>query len=280
MNVTRTSAADASAVSLNQAALTLDNLTVSYRQHPALHHVSGRFARGSLTAVIGPNGAGKSTLLKSLAALVPVDRHSKVSRAPGLRLAYLPQHSELDRSFPLAVRDCVLMGLWAQTGAWGQASAPMLAQVDAALHTVGLQGFEHRPVGTLSSGQLQRALFARLLVQDADIILLDEPFNAVDSKTTAGLLTLVQQWHRQGRTVVAVLHDHAQVHAHFAQTLLLARECIAWGATAEVLTPANLQRASAMAEAWDEAAALCDANGERNGPAFDTLLAQRLAGAE
>ena len=248
--------------------------------HWALKDVGFELRRGQCLGVIGDNGAGKSTLLKSLAALVPVDRHSKVSRAPGLRLAYLPQHSELDRSFPLAVRDCVLMGLWAQTGAWGQASAPLLAQVDAALHTVGLQGFEHRPVGTLSSGQLQRALFARLLVQDADIILLDEPFNAVDSKTTAGLLTLVQQWHRQGRTVVAVLHDHAQVHAHFAQTLLLARECIAWGATAEVLTPANLQRASAMAEAWDEAAALCDANGERNGPAFDTLLAQRLAAAE
>jgi len=87
----------------------------------------------------------------------------------------------------------------------------MLARVDAALEAVGLQGFERRPVGTLSSGQLQRALFARLLVQDADLILLDEPFNAVDSKTTAGLLTLVQQWHRQGRTVIAVLHDDAQV---------------------------------------------------------------------
>lgn len=280
MKFTRTSSADTSEVSPNQAALTLDNLTVSYRQHPALHHVSGAFARGSLTAVIGPNGAGKSTLLKSLAALVPVDHHSRMVRAPDLRLAYLPQHSELDRSFPLAVRDCVLMGLWAQTGAWGRASAPMLARVDAALHTVGLQGFEHRPVGTLSSGQLQRALFARLLVQDADIILLDEPFNAVDSQTTASLLTLVQQWHHQGRTVVAVLHDHAQVHAHFPSTLLLARECIAWGPTAVALTPANLHRARAMAEAWDEAAALCDANSERNAPAFNTVLAQRLAATE
>jgi zinc/manganese transport system ATP-binding protein len=149
--------------------------------------------------------------------------------------------------------------------------------VDAALEAVGLQGFERRPVGTLSSGQLQRALFARLLVQDADLILLDEPFNAVDSKTTAGLLTLVQQWHRQGRTVIAVLHDDAQVREHFPQTLLLARECIAWGATAEVLTEANLQRARAMAEAWDETAAICDIDGEVNGLDFDTLLARRLA---
>lgn len=258
-------------------AITLQNLTVSYRRHPALHHVSGHFARGSLTAVIGPNGAGKSTLLKSLVGLVPLDRHSNIQHAPALRLAYLPQHSELDRSFPLAVRDCVLMGLWAQTGAWGRASAPQLARVDAALQAVGLQGFEHRTVGTLSSGQLQRALFARLLVQDADIILLDEPFNAVDSKTTAGLITLVQQWQRQGRTVIAVLHDDAQVKEYFPQTLLLARECIAWGATADVLTRANLARARTMAETWDETAAICDIDGQVNGQDFDTLLAQRLA---
>jgi zinc/manganese transport system ATP-binding protein len=240
------------ALPVGAAAIELHNLTVSYRRHPALHHVSGHFARGSLTAVIGPNGAGKSTLLKSLAGLVKTEPHGHITRAPGLRLAYLPQHSELDRSFPLNVRDCVLMGLWAQTGAFGSATPAMLARVDAALEAVGLQGFERRPVGTLSSGQLQRTLFARLLVQDADLILLDEPFNAVDSKTTAGLLTLVQQWHRQGRTVVAVLHDDAQVQEHFPQTLLLARECIAWGATAEVLTDANLQRARAMAEAWED----------------------------
>ena len=262
------------------AAITLENLTVSYRQHPALHPISGTFMRGSLTAVIGPNGAGKSTLLKSLAALVPIDRQSHVLCAPDLRLAYLPQHSELDRSFPLDVRDCVLLGLWAQTGAVGGATSAMLAQVNAALHTVGLQGFERRPVGTLSSGQLQRALFARLLVQDAHIILLDEPFNAVDSKTTAGLLNLVQQWHRQGRTVVAVLHDDALVQAHFPQCLLLARECMAWGATSQVLTEANLQRARAMAEAWDEAAALCDGKDGRKATAFEKRRAHRLPAPE
>ncbi|HCX82841.1 MAG: ABC transporter [Curvibacter sp. RIFCSPHIGHO2_12_FULL_63_18] len=258
-------------------AITLHNLTVSYRRHPALHHVSGHFARGALTAIIGPNGAGKSTLLKSLARLVPVAPHARITHALGERLAYLPQHSELDRSFPLGVRDCVLMGLWAQTSAWGSATAPMLARVDAALEAVGLQGFEHRTVGTLSSGQLQRALFARLLVQDAQTILLDEPFNAVDSQTTAALLALVRQWHRQGRTVIAVLHDDAQVREYFPHTLLLARECIAWGPTAEVLTDPNLQRARAMAEAWDETAAICDIDGQVNGQDFDTLLAQRLA---
>lgn len=239
------------------ALVTLHNLTVSYRKHPALHHVSGHFLAGSLTAVLGPNGSGKSTLLKSIAGLVPLDGQGRIDRAPRLRMAYLPQHSEMDRSFPLDVRDCVFMGLWTQTGAWGRATPAMQLKVEAALEAVGLQGFERRPMGTLSSGQLQRALFARLLVQDAELILLDEPFNAVDNKTSTGLLALVQQWQRQGRTVVAVLHDDAMVREYFPQTMLLARECVAWGPTAEVLTDAKLQCARAMAEAWDETAAPC-----------------------
>jgi zinc/manganese transport system ATP-binding protein len=143
-------------------------------------------------------------------------------------------------------------------GAFGSVNRAMLTQVDAAIHTVGLQGFEGRALGTLSSGQLQRALFARMLVQDAQLILLDEPFNAVDSKTTASLLQLVHQWHAEQRTVIAVLHDDAQVRSHFPQTLLLAREVVGWGPTDEVLTDANVQRARNMAEAWDENAALCE----------------------
>ena len=130
--------------------------------------------------------------------------------------------------------------------------------VDAALQTVGLQGFERRAVGSLSSGQFQRVMFARMLVQDAQLILLDEPFNAVDAKTTARLLALVRQWHQEQRTVIAVLHDDAQVRQYFPQTLLLARELVAWGPTGDVLTEANLQRARAMAEAWDETAEVCE----------------------
>ena len=242
--------------------ITLDNLTVSYRQHPALHHISGQFAPGSLTAVIGPNGSGKSTLLKSIVGLLPIEggRSGGALRVQPerQRMAYLPQMSEIERSFPMNVRDCVLLGHWGVVGAFGSVSKAKLAQVDAAIHTVGLQGFEGRALGTLSSGQLQRALFARMLVQDAQLILLDEPFNAVDSKTTASLLQLVRQWHTEQRTVIAVLHDDAQVRSHFPQTLLLAREVVGWGPTAEVLTDANVQRARTMAEAWDENAALCE----------------------
>ena len=241
---------------VGQPAITLDNLTVSYRQHPALHHLSTLVARGSLTAVVGPNGAGKSTLLKSIMGLLPT-APGQVVLGTSDRVAYLPQLSELDRSFPITVRDCVLLGCWPASGTGGSVSAAQLARADAALHTVALQGFERRTVGSLSSGQLQRVLFARLLVQNADLILLDEPFNAVDSHTAARLMVLVQQWHRAGRTVLAVLHDDAQIHQHFKRTLLLARELVAHGPTAEVMTPALLQRARGMAEAWDETAPWC-----------------------
>jgi zinc/manganese transport system ATP-binding protein len=248
-----------------EPAVTLNNLTVSYRQHPALHHISGSFARGSLTAVVGPNGAGKSTLLKSIAGLLPLSGGAQrgtpgaalLTPIPRSRMAYLPQLAEIDRGFPIDVRDCVLLGHWGTSGAWGAVTPAMLQGVDAALQAVGLQGFEYRNVGSLSSGQLQRVLFARLLVQDAELILLDEPFNAVDSKTTAALLALVQQWHGQQRTIIAVLHDDTLVRQYFPQTLLLARELVGWGPTDQTLTEPNLRRARAMAEAWDEAAERC-----------------------
>ena len=237
--------------------VTIDNLTVSYRQHPALHHISGQFANGALTAVIGPNGSGKSTLLKSIMGLLKPSGGRIHTSTPPERIAYLPQMTEIDRSFPLQVRDCVLMGCWNAVGAWGGVSADMLARADAAIHTVGLEGFERRTVGSLSSGQFQRALFARLLMQDAELILLDEPFNAMDSRTTAALLELIHQWQAQGRTVIAVLHDDEQVKAHFEQTVLLARELVAWGPTAQVLTAPHLQRARLLAEAWDDNADIC-----------------------
>lgn len=237
--------------------VTLDNLTVSYRQHPALHHISGQFVSASMTAVIGPNGSGKSTLLKTIVGQLRAGAGKVAVSAQPARVAYLPQLSEIERAFPLDVRDCVALGCWPARGAWGGLGAAQINQVDSALAEVGLEGFEHRPIDSLSSGQLQRVLFARLMVQDAELILLDEPFNAIDSKTAAALMGLVKTWHGQQRTVIAVLHDDQQVREHFPQTLLLAREQVAWGPTAEVLTDANLARARAMAEAWDDEAAFC-----------------------
>lgn len=239
-------------------AITLDNLTVSYRRHPALHHIDGHFAQGSLTAVIGPNGAGKSTLLKSLLGMVRVDSGNAVITPHRKKIAYLPQQSDIERSFPITVRDCVLLGHWQRVGLFGAMSPALIEQSDAALQAVGLDGFAARPIGSLSAGQFQRVLFARILLQDAELILLDEPFNAIDTKTTAALLDVVKRWHREQRTVIAVLHDHEQVRNHFPHCLLLAREVIAWGDTHSVLNESNLQRAATTAEAQDDFAPLCN----------------------
>jgi zinc/manganese transport system ATP-binding protein len=242
----------------SKVAVHFHDLTVAHQHHPAVHHLSGHFARGSLTAIVGPNGAGKSSLLDALMGRI-APAGGRIEWAPGLRerVAYLPQQSQIDRSFPLRVIDMVMLGHWGHVGAFRAAGAGQRAQAADALGAVGLRGFEQRLIGELSVGQFQRLLFARLLLQDAQLILLDEPFNAIDARTCAELLAVVARWHAEQRTVVAVLHDMAQVQAHFPTTLLLAREAVAWGPTAQVLTADNLARARQMAEHWDEAAPWC-----------------------
>ncbi len=172
-------------------------------------------------------------------------------------IAYLPQVAEIDRTFPISVYDMVAMGLWRRRGLFGGIGAKDRDTVESAVAAVGLTGFEPRPIGTLSGGQMQRMLFARLLLQDARVIVLDEPFNAIDAKTSADLLELVQRWHSEKRTVLAAMHDLDVVKANFPETLLLAREPVAWGATAEVLTSENMLKARRMCEAFDEQAQAC-----------------------
>lgn len=242
----------------SNAIITLDNLTVTYQRHPALHHVTGSFERGSVTAIVGPNGAGKSTLLKSILGLVRVNSGRIVTVPSRKAIAYLPQLAEIERSFPISVIDCVLLGYWRRMGLFGKVDHAMRQRADDALTAVGLSGFGLRAVGSLSAGQFQRVLFARILLQDAELILLDEPFTAVDARTTSDLLGIVRAWQNEGRTVIAVLHDYEQVRAQFPQALLLARNVVAWGPTAEVMCADNLQRAKAMAEAQDDHAPVCE----------------------
>ena len=247
---------------MSGAEIRFRGLTLGYDRHPAVHHLDGVVASGDLLALVGPNGAGKSTLLKGIVGEVgaldgAIETGTKA-------VAYLPQAAEIDRSFPVSVLDLAAMGLWRPFGAWTSLSRHRRKLLDA-LAAVGLTGFEDRPIGTLSGGQFQRALFARLILQDARLILLDEPFTGIDERTTADLVALIRGWHGEGRTVVAALHDLHQVRAHFPSTLVLARRPIAWGATAEVLTPPVLARALALSEAWDEAAAICRHEAEHSG---------------
>ncbi len=231
-------------------ALSFENLTLGYDKLPAVQNLETEVKTGSLTAIVGPNGAGKSTLLKGVTgALAPIEGRLDVAGVAREDIAYLPQQSEIDRSFPLSVTELVSMGLWRETGAFGQISKRQRARVDDALAAVGLTGLGRRAIGSLSGGQVQRTLFARLLLQDAGLVLLDEPFTAIDAKTMADLLELIKRWHGEGRTVLAVLHDDITVRSHFPDTLMLARELVAHGPTDLVMTRENQFRARQMCEA-------------------------------
>ncbi|TDQ83345.1 zinc/manganese transport system ATP-binding protein [Dongia mobilis] len=236
----------------------LDNVTIAYQRHPAVHHLSGAFTRGSLTALVGPNGAGKSTLLKGIVGLLPLDGGA-ITIADRSALGYLPQVTDVDRSFPMSVLDVVNLGHWRRIGALGRLTPALRQRSRDAIADVGLKGFESRSIASLSVGQFQRVLFARLIAADAELILLDEPFNAVDQRTVEDLMALVDGWHLAGKTVIAALHDLDFVRRHFPQCLLLAREPVAWGQTAAVLAPENLRRARVAADGWQPGADICAA---------------------
>ncbi|WGF90360.1 zinc ABC transporter ATP-binding protein AztA [Marinivivus vitaminiproducens] len=239
-----------------EACITFSDLTLGYNSHPAVHHLNGMVARGSLTAVVGANGSGKSTLLKGIVGVLkPMTGACTV--LPDISVAYLPQQSELDRSFPARVVDLVSLGLWPRRGLLGRHRSEDRDRVAKALSAVRLDGFEKRPIDTLSGGQLQRALFARVLVQDADLILLDEPFNAIDARTVADLIKLIKHWHNENRTIMVVVHDLDLVREHFPAALLLARRPVAWGEARETLASENLLRARQCNEAWDDQAPWC-----------------------
>jgi zinc/manganese transport system ATP-binding protein len=236
----------------------LRDVTLGYDRHPAVHHLSVEIAPGALVAVVGPNGAGKSTLFRGIVGILkPLAGSIDLGGMSPHDIAYLPQTADIDRSFPISVYDFVGTGLWRSRGLFGGFGMREQAQIGGAIAAVGLNGFEGRAIGTLSGGQMQRMLFARVLLQDAPLIVLDEPFNAIDARTTADLVALVRRWHAERRTVLAALHDMELVRANFPETLLLARSPVAWGPTQEVLTAENLADARRMCEAFDDAAAPC-----------------------
>lgn len=235
----------------------LNNLTLAYERHPAVHHLTVTIDRGEWIAIVGPNGAGKSTLLNAMAGLTAIYEGSIEGLCPNT-IAYLPQQTQLDKSFPITVFELVVTGLWAKLGFTKSLNQLQHKQCTDALAAVGLQGFERRMINTLSGGQLQRSLFARVLLQDQPVILLDEPFNAIDAKTLADLTRVIKRWHQDNRTVIMVSHDLDYVKRHCPQTLLLARECIAHGLTKDILTSENLKRVRQLSEAFDDSARWCE----------------------
>jgi len=236
-------------------AIHLRRLSVAIGSLRVLEQLDVTFAAGSLSAIVGANGCGKTTLLRTITGLLtPASGAVDIEGGTRRDIGYLPQHSDVDRSFPISVYDFVASGLWMRCGVWRRLSLQQRSAIDNALVRAGLQDLQRRLVGSLSGGQFQRMVFARMILQDTGAILLDEPFNAVDGRTVGVMLETITQWHHEGRTVIVVSHDLPLALHHFPQTLLMNGEASCYGATREILSPARL--AGTRANTATEAAAM------------------------
>lgn len=226
---------------MQAAFLSTAGLALGYRDMPIVENVAFELARGDVFAVVGHNGSGKSTLIKTLLGTLP-PLCGTLDWATGRpsKIAYLGQQADFDNRFPIRVRDLVAMGTWPGLGLLGRVDEKCQSRIDTALERTGTAGIADMPLYKLSAGQLQRTLFARTMVQDAPLILLDEPFTAVDQTTEAELLTLIDDWAAEGRTVVLVLHDLSAVLQHCNSALLLGEGRACFGSPRETLTPQNL----------------------------------------
>ncbi|AQX28330.1 MULTISPECIES: ABC transporter ATP-binding protein [unclassified Bartonella] len=217
--------------------LQFDNVTLGYTNKIVIKKFSAKLKKGSLIAIIGDNGSGKSTFLKTIAGLIkPIS--GKIKKPTRSCIAYLGQYCDIDRTFPIDIETILKMGLWSFCGLW-KSQRSYQDKIQNALEIVGLTKLAHHPLVTLSSGQLQRALFARIIVQDSDIILLDEPFNGVDLKTKNDLLALITQWRQQGRTILIALHEPFIVQEYFPQTIHINKQHVFYGETKQLLSTNN-----------------------------------------
>ena len=232
-------------------------LALGYRGHALLRDVSFSVAAGDVLAVVGHNGSGKSTFVKTLLGVLPAIAGRldwPQGRPP--EIGYLGQLTDFDRRFPIRVRDLAAMGAWRGLGFGRNMDARRRALIESALERTNIAHIADMPLHELSAGQLQRALFARTIVQDAPLILLDEPFTAVDQTTEAHLLDLIDAWSDEGRGVILVVHDLSAVLQHCNTALLLGNGACRYGAPRAVLTPENLVAHGYMSPgqaAWNEA---------------------------
>ncbi len=235
-----------SASSPGGSALAFTGITVSYHHEPVLRDVSVEIEAGQLVAVIGPNGAGKSTLLKAILGLVPMDSGNirlfgePIDRARW-RIAYVPQTETVDWDFPVTAREVVLMGRYPRLGIFGRPKRADREGVRESLEMVGMSRYADRHIRQLSGGQQQRIFIARALAQEADILLLDEPFAGVDARTEATIFALMDKLAGRGKTLIVVIHDLEAVK-RFDSVLMLNRSLVAFGPVKTTTTNENLNR--------------------------------------
>jgi manganese/iron transport system ATP-binding protein len=229
-------------------ALALDEVAVAYDRDLVLEGVTGAVRPGRSLALIGPNGAGKSTLIRAILGLVPLagGRIEVLGTTPARareEVAYVPQADVLDAEFPISVLQVVLMGRYRSIGWVRRPSRADREIARAALAEVGLAHRAGDRYGVLSGGQRQRVLLARAVAQRARLLLLDEPFSGVDTRTTEALLDVLGRLRAAGVAVVMSTHDLSVAHLACDEACLLNRHQVAFGPVAEALTP-DLLRAT------------------------------------
>ncbi len=225
----------------------IEHLSVSYKETLALKDISLTLKGPTITGIIGPNGAGKSTLLKGMLGIIPYEGRAflddKEVKKSLNRVAYVEQKINIDYNFPIKVKECVSLGLYPSIPLFHKLKASHWEKVAKALEIVDLSEYAERQISQLSGGQFQRVLIARCLVQEADCILLDEPFVGIDSVSEEIIMNTLRDLKKAGKTVLIVHHDLSKVPHYFDQILLLNREMVAFGPIKETFTEANLRQA-------------------------------------
>ena len=222
-------------------AIEIKNLTVAYGENIALENLNLDIEEGSLMALVGPNGAGKSTLIKTiLKFLKQITGEIKIN---GKTLAYVPQRNSVDWDFPTTLFDVVEMGCYGRVGLFKRVSKEEKQKVLKAIEQVGMLDFKDRQISELSGGQQQRAFIARALVQEADIYLMDEPFQGVDSTTEKSIVDILKKLKSEGKTLIVVHHDLQTVPTYFETVTFINKSVIASGKVKEVFTQENIDMA-------------------------------------
>ena len=228
---------------------TAHNLTLGYHGRKLVERLSFTVEPGQITAVIGHNGAGKSTLIRTMLGLQPpLDGHFDWARGKPSQIGYIGQTNELDHQFPIRVKDVVAMGVWKGLGFWSGIDAAKSERILNALDRTGLTDISDQPLYECSSGQLQRCFFARAIAQDAPLLLLDEPFSAIDQTTESRLIDIIRDWRDEGRSILIILHDLSAVMNVTDHCLLLGNGSALFGATKSVITIQNLVSFGYMTE--------------------------------
>ena len=222
----------------------IKNLTVTYKDTPALENINVKLSKSKIIGIVGPNGAGKSTLIKAILNIIPskgiVTIDDKVSKEQLSNVAYVEQKIKIDYTFPIKVRECVSLGIYPKIGLVKKLKKEDWKKVDNALKLVGLEEYSNRQISELSGGQFQRVLIARCLVQEAKYIFLDEPFIGIDSVSEEIIMNTLRKLRDNGHTILIVHHDLRKVHAYFDEVLLLNKKLISYGSTKETFTRENL----------------------------------------